>query len=75
MIQAPYHLNKSCFDIVSEEIVWLGTCMCLWAVLSDIGRKRLDKKGGHTHVEAVWSMYPSLALHHAKTKGGDHGPR
>ena len=75
MSPAPYHCNKSCFDIVSEEVVWLVTCMCLWAVPPDIGRKRLDKIGGHAHVEAAWSMYPYPALHHAKTTGGDHGPR
>jgi len=31
--------------------------------------------GASADVETAQRMYPSLTPHHAKTEGGDHGPR
>ena len=41
----------------------------------DIGRKRPDKIGEPADVETAQKMYPYITPHHAKTEGGDHGPR
>jgi|RhiMethySRZTD1v2_1073278.scaffolds.fasta_scaffold2008102_2 hypothetical protein len=36
---APYPCNKSGFDVVIEEAVWLCTCMYLWGFAQTIGPK------------------------------------
>ena len=41
----------------------------------DRGRKRPDTIGGSADVEPAQKMYPYITPHHAKTEGGDHGPR
>jgi hypothetical protein len=75
MIQVPYYFNKSCFDVVLDEVVRLCTCRCLWTVPPDIGRERLLCMGAPADVETAQKMYPSIIPHSAKTEGGDHGPR
>ena len=37
MIQALYHFTKSCFDVLSADVVGLCTCTCFWAVHPTLG--------------------------------------
>jgi hypothetical protein len=69
MIQAAYHVNKSCVDVVLEEVMWLWTCMCLWAVPPTLGGSAHTKIGDPAHVDTAQSMYPYITPHHAKTEG------